>query len=86
MHQPGNRPGEQATRAPGNGRVATKHREPPLESVRATEVTYRGTLTDMFFAISLGWRPLGTIGCVASVDDIWTVYENASETGASTCA
>ena len=84
MRQQGNWPGEQATRAPGNGRIATKHLEPPLESFRATEGTYRGTLIDMFFAISLGWRPLGTIGCVASIDDIWAVYENASETGAST--
>ncbi|HEX7908197.1 MAG TPA: hypothetical protein VF534_08930 [Paraburkholderia sp.] len=84
MHQQGNRPGEQATRAPGNESIATKHLELSLESFRATEGTDRGTPTDMLFAISLGWRPLGTIGCVASIDDIWAVYENASEAGAST--
>jgi hypothetical protein len=82
MHRKGNRPGERVTHAPGDGTIATKRLTQPLESFRVTEVTYRGTSTDMFFAMSLGWRPLGTICCVASVDDAWAVYENASETGA----
>jgi hypothetical protein len=56
---------------------------PGEHATRAPEVTYRGTLAEMFFAISLGWRPLGTIFSAASVDDAWAVYENASETGAS---